>query len=285
VAINPYAGGDGQRMARTLGGQILGGEVFDTPSLRFLPPRSEGLYGLLQKLPPSRALTRPIRWGLEHLPPAVIRTLLMGFVTTYLSPDVSMFANGAILTDADGRLSSNTDDPIALVTARLGQRGGFIIGDRALYQKYSAAPHHVATAPSVAYAYMPDFKRSRKDIFHEGETLADLANSMGVPAETLEASARQAKSGGKPTSLDRGPFFAMGPVHSLLVQTNGGLKVDTDLRVADADGNPIPGLYAAGNAGQGGVLLMGYGHHLGWAFTSGRLAGRNAAQLSAGATK
>ena len=289
VAINPYAGGDAQRMARTLGGQILNGEVFDTPSLRFLPPQGEGLYGLLQKLPPSRALTLPIKWGLQHLPPAVIRTLLMGFVTTYLSPDVSMFANGAILTDADGRLASDTDDPIPLVTARLGQRGGYLIGDRALYEKFSAAPHHVATAPGVAYAYMPDFKRSRKDIFHEADTVAGLATTLGVPVDTLEASVAQAKSGDKPTSLAQGPFFAMGPVHSLLVQTNGGLKVNTELRVVDADGAPIPGLFAAGNAGQGGVLLMGYGHHLGWAFTSGRLAGRNAAHNAAsilsGATK
>ena len=77
------------------------------------------------------------------------------------------------------------------------------------------------------------------------------------------------------------PIFAMGPVHSLLVQTNGGLKVDTELRVVDAEGAPIPGLFAAGNAGQGGILLMGYGHHLGWAFTSGRLAGRNAARTGA----
>jgi hypothetical protein len=27
----------------------------------------------------------------------------------------------------------------------------------------------------------------------------------------------------------------------------------------------------------GGALLEGHGHHLGWAFTSGRLAGREAA--------
>jgi succinate dehydrogenase/fumarate reductase flavoprotein subunit len=39
----------------------------------------------------------------------------------------------------------------------------------------------------------------------------------------------------------------------------------------------IPGLFAAGSAGQGGLLLEGHGHHLGWAFTSGRLAGRHAA--------
>ena len=44
---------------------------------------------------------------------------------------------------------------------------------------------------------------------------------------------------------------------------------------------PIPGLYAAGSTGQGGLLLKGHGHHLGWAFASGRRAGRNAA-LAAG---
>ena len=39
----------------------------------------------------------------------------------------------------------------------------------------------------------------------------------------------------------------------------------------------IPGLYAAGSTGQGGLLLEGHGHHLAWAFISGRIAGRNAA--------
>ena len=44
------------------------------------------------------------------------------------------------------------------------------------------------------------------------------------------------------------------------------------------DGTPIPGLFAGGSVGQGGLLLEGHGHHLGWAFVSGRIAGRNAAQ-------
>jgi predicted oxidoreductase len=47
--------------------------------------------------------------------------------------------------------------------------------------------------------------------------------------------------------------------------------------VLGAQDQPIPGLYAAGSAGQGGLLLKGHGHHLIWAFTSGRLAGRAAA--------
>ena len=32
-----------------------------------------------------------------------------------------------------------------------------------------------------------------------------------------------------------------------------------------------------GAVGQGGLLLEGHGHHLAWAFISGRIAGRNAA--------
>ena len=58
---------------------------------------------------------------------------------------------------------------------------------------------------------------------------------------------------------------------------DGGLNVDTQLRVLDRNRCPVPGLFAAGSTGQGGLLLEGHGHHLGWAFTSGRIAGRNAA--------
>lgn len=278
VAVNPYAHGDAQRMARSIGGRVLGGDVFDVPSLRFMPPPSEGLYGLLQKLPPIRPLTRTIKWGLATLPPSMIRALLMGFVTTYLSPDLSLFKHGALLVDTDGTLRSDTDQPIPLVCAGLGDAGGYLIGDQRLYEKFSSAPHHVATAPGVAYAYMPDFARSRKDIFHTAPTIAELAKRIGVGPETLEASVVQANDSGLSGDVRQGPFFAMGPVRSLLVQTNGGLKVNRDLAVLDGDDQPIAGLFAAGNAGQGGVLLMGYGHHLGWAFTSGRIAGRHAAQ-------
>ena len=49
------------------------------------------------------------------------------------------------------------------------------------------------------------------------------------------------------------------------------------MEVLTTAGEPIPGLYAAGSCGQGGVLLAGHGHHLAWAFTSGRIAGVSAA--------
>jgi predicted oxidoreductase len=52
------------------------------------------------------------------------------------------------------------------------------------------------------------------------------------------------------------------------------VEIDERLRVVGPDGAAIPGLFAAGNAGQGGLALFGHGHHLGWAFTSGRMAAR-----------
>jgi fumarate reductase flavoprotein subunit len=78
----------------------------------------------------------------------------------------------------------------------------------------------------------------------------------------------------------QGPFYALGPVKSWIVFSEGGLKIDTHFRVLDRQGQPIKGLYAAGSAGQGGLLLEGHGHHLAWAFTSGRLAGEQAVKDS-----
>ena len=76
---------------------------------------------------------------------------------------------------------------------------------------------------------------------------------------------------------DEGPFYALGPVKAYVVFTDGGLRVNPSHQVLSPDQVPIPGLYAAGSAGQGGLLLEGHGHHLAWAFVSGRRAAKFAA--------
>ena len=65
-----------------------------------------------------------------------------------------------------------------------------------------------------------------------------------------------------------------------IMVTVGGLLVDADGRVLDADYNPVPGLYAAGNA-SGGRFGWQYftsiaGQSLSMAETLGMLAGQNA---------
>ena len=61
-------------------------------------------------------------------------------------------------------------------------------------------------------------------------------------------------------------------------KTLGGLETDLDSRVLGADGQPVPGLYAAGEvAGFGGGGVHGYraleGTFLGGCIFSGRAAG------------
>jgi fumarate reductase flavoprotein subunit len=55
--------------------------------------------------------------------------------------------------------------------------------------------------------------------------------------------------------------------------TVGGGEKNQRLQVLDQQGQPIPGLYAAGQIGLGGMVLWSHGLHIAWAMTSGRLAG------------
>jgi predicted oxidoreductase len=79
-----------------------------------------------------------------------------------------------------------------------------------------------------------------------------------------------------------GPLVAV-RLNILTRKTLGGLETDLDSRVLGADGKPVSGLYAAGEAaGFGGGGMHGYaaleGTFLGGCIFSGRAAGRAAAK-------
>jgi tricarballylate dehydrogenase len=102
-----------------------------------------------------------------------------------------------------------------------------------------------------------------------GDTLAQLAQRIGIPAGALENTVREynaacSEGNWKPLELDglathglnppksnwatplaEGPYHAY-PMISSNVFTFGGLKVDPSARVLDGDGEPILGLFAAG---------------------------------------
>jgi predicted oxidoreductase len=78
-----------------------------------------------------------------------------------------------------------------------------------------------------------------------------------------------------------GPLIAV-RLHVLTRKTLGGLETDLSGRVLTASGDPLPGMYAAGEvAGFGGGGMHGYnsleGTFLGGCLFSGRVAGRAAA--------
>ncbi len=267
-AVNETATGDGQKMALELGARVLNGDLALGPEIRFMaPPRTS----LLQRLPPWPVLAQTMAWSMAHIPMALLRPFIMSFVTTALAPSPELFRHGAILINREGkRFCDENGQPAYALAEQPGKQGFILLGGR-IARQFSKWPHFVSTAPGVAYAYIPDYRRNRPDIFNQADNIARLAADLELSSAALEEAVSNS------TGFDQPPIVALGPVRSVFVHNEGGLAVDNHHRVLRDDDQPIPGLYAVGSTGQGGLLLKGHGHHLAWAFVSGRRAGRFAA--------
>jgi succinate dehydrogenase/fumarate reductase flavoprotein subunit len=281
AGVNPTATGDGQKLAVKLGARILNGDLALGPELRFVPLDA---VNFLQMLPPWPWLASFMAWSIDHMPAALLRPFIMSFVTTALAPSLNLFEAGALLVNKNGeRFTDERDNPALALPDQPGGNG-FILLDARIAKLFIAWPNFISTAPGVAYAYLADYRRNRRDVFAGAATLDALTAKLGMPAGSLErtVAAYNKKAGNRP-AFGAGPYVALGPARAVFVHNEGGLAVDHQHRVLGEGDKPIEGLYAAGSTGQGGLLLKGHGHHLAWAFTSGRRAGRHAAQAAPGA--
>lgn len=280
-AINPTATGDGHKLGEALGARVVNGDVVYGPGLRFVEPARPSL---VRRLPPSWLLGKLMQWALNLLPAPLFRPFVMSFMTASLGPEASLLRAGAVLVNRKGERF--VDELVQPGLAIAQQPGGhaWLVFDQRVATVFSGPPHYVSTAPGVAFAYLPDYQRHRRDLYHRADSLEALARSVGLPAESLCA-AIDKRNAALPDGVAGGvlqaPFYALGPLESRIVITDGGLAVNGEHQVLREDGSVIPRLYAAGAVGQGGALLAGNGHHIGWAVTSGRRAGRFAA-LAAG---
>ena len=129
----------------------------------------------------------------------------------------------------------------------------------------------------------------------KADTIEELIEKMGLPLEAAKASIERynalcqsgddADFGKKPSRMFpvvKAPFYACKLTPAPLLVTVSGLMSDAEAHVLDADGLPIPGLYAAGNVqgcrfgSEDPSMFPGTSH--GMALTFGRVAGRNAAK-------
>jgi succinate dehydrogenase/fumarate reductase flavoprotein subunit len=283
--VNTTATGDGQKLALALGARIVNGDLALGPEIRFIPPARTTF---VRRLPPWPALARTMEWAMDHVPQALLRPFIMSFLTTALAPSPKLFEQGAILVNREGRRFCDELNAPALALPDQPDKFGFILMDARLAHQFSTWPHFVSTAPGVAYAYVPDYRRNRPDVYSQASTAHDLARRLGMQPEALHdtisshnAALAVSDSETARVPLSQPPFIALGPVRSVFVHNEGGLAVDREHRVLGAQDQPIRGLYAAGSTGQGGLLLKGHGHHLAWAFVSGRRAGRFVARGAA----
>jgi hypothetical protein len=155
---------------------------------------------------------------------------------------------------------------------------------------------------------MPIGRYLRSGYLKRGATLAELAGQAGIDAKALPAVAtfnESAAEGRDPAfgkgsraynryqgdalhgpnpcvaPIKDGPFYAIKLVIGDL-GTYAGIKTDAQARALDAQGNPIPGLYAAGNdmASIMGGNYPGAGITLGPALTFGYVAGKHLAEAT-----
>jgi succinate dehydrogenase/fumarate reductase flavoprotein subunit len=279
TSCNPANTGDGHVMATKLGARVLNSHMA-VARVRFIAPP---VRRLVQVLPPWRVLTKFMEWSLEYMPAWLLRPFIMSFLTTVLEAQPSLFRHGAILVNKRGERFCDELDHPELKMVDQPQQHAYIVFDDRLAKKYSKFPHFVSTAPGIAYAYVADYQRSRRDVFHRAATLEALARKIGADPAVLRRTVEErnaalaAGAAGDTLSIETGPFYAMGPVSCFVPGTEGGLAINERFQILGRNGEPIPGLFGAGIVAQGGLMIEGHGHHLGWAFTSGRLAGRSAA--------
>jgi predicted oxidoreductase len=139
------------------------------------------------------------------------------------------------------------------------------------------------------------------EVGHKAGTIEALAHATGLPVDKLRATVDRYNqfvadgedldfqrfdadsTGRKPAAITTPPYYGL----QLLPMTRkslGGLTIDSDTRVLDTDGQPIGGLYAAGElTGVAGINGShgGSGTFLGPSVFLGRLAGRVAGAASA----
>ncbi|MBN1417961.1 MAG: FAD-dependent oxidoreductase [Planctomycetes bacterium] len=286
--INPHAAGDGHRLAEEAGARMVNMEITYGPELRFIPRREGGFEQLL----PSRGIgLKAMGMILPLVPRWVIHKMIKRLLVTWQHPDDAILADGAILINREGRrfceetVSPDREIAVANQTAKIA----YLLLDQRLCERYSAWPHFISTAPEIAYAYVADYLRLRPDVAVQGDSIERVAAARGLDEaavrETVQAynkslseGSAEGSAGGSAGESGRTPlsgsrWVLLGPVKAYFTTTEGGAAVDREMQVLDPDDRPIPGLFAVGQNGLGGMVLFGHGLHIAWALTSGRLAG------------
>ncbi|MGH6919027.1 MAG: FAD-binding protein, partial [Geminicoccaceae bacterium] len=204
-----------------------------------------------------------------------------------------------ILLDQGGRRFMNEYEPYVQdtgarplgvydpITQRHPREPAFLVVDAEGLQQYPLGkPTH--NDPQARATWSADNSAEiASGVLRRAEKVSELAGLIGAPVETSIArwNAQCAAGldddfGRPPTSmspLTRPPFY-VGKVWQLVSNTQGGPVHDAQQRVLDPFGDPIPGLYAAGELGSAFGHLYMSGGNLAECFVGGDIAGRNAAR-------
>lgn len=173
-------------------------------------------------------------------------------------------------------------------TMRFPAVPAFMVFDEPGRRMYPVAKSYINDPVIEPYDWSEDNLREVElGILKRADSVPALARVMGVPEEQLELTLAEwnqnCVSGssdpfGRPSATRvpvATPPFYCGEVWPVVSNTQGALAHDSDQRVLDTDGNPIPRLYVAGELGSIWGFLYLSGGNLSECLVSGRIAGRN----------
>lgn len=235
---HPGATGDGIRMAKDIGAQLV-----DMEYIQLFPygdPVTGAMTGSVMKQPENAVYLN--KEGLR-------------FVNEYERRDV---VSAAILEQTDAQM--------------------FVVVDGKTYPN-DEAPTDFGTTIGEEVAAGRCVK---------GETIEELAKNMNMDPAVVKATideynagveANADKFGKTPMNkIDTAPFYG-NPRTPTVHHTMGGIKINVDAQVIDTEGNPIPGLFAAGETTGDihGTNRVG-ANALPDIIVFGRIAGQNAAK-------
>lgn len=162
----------------------------------------------------------------------------------------SVRGDGAILVNQEGKRFTNellTRDVVS--ATELAQPGSYayIIFDQRLREGLKATEKYISTGITV-----------------QGDTIEDLAAQLDIDPATLAQTLADwngyvaaqndpdfGRTTGMEADLSQAPYYAI-KIAPGIHHTMGGVKIDTQARVINTQGDPIPGLFAAGEV-TGGV--------------------------------
>ncbi|WP_213450403.1 FAD-dependent oxidoreductase [Rhizomonospora bruguierae] len=269
-AVNPTSRGDGLALGRSVGAAWRNMGTAFAPQLRFVartgPPADEWSPALFTAgQAAGRVIPGPAGGGADE----VRASGWAAMPRAYMAPaaeDAALILDTGELIRVPGAV-----DRVAATASRTA----YLLLDSRWLPGGEYPDRRISSAPTMGFARLADYRAARPDLVRDARDVEAVAALVGVPAERLAGHLAGGPSW-KP------PYVLVGPARPVVTVTEGSLAVDDHLRVLSGDGTPIPGLFAAGAAGQGGLLLLGHGLHLTWALTSGRAAAHAIAARAAG---
>lgn len=203
--------------------------------------------------------------------------------TGSIAPTYTWKAGGICVNQNGERFVDETEATVEIREVALEEQPGAVQYD-IFTDKIIADLDAAGAAGMWNYFYAAEGKPGYSKV-SKASSLEELAEMIDVPVETLtktvedynaavdskEADAFGRKYDGEVTpynlavnKIEGDTYYAV-PLKALVVLTLGGVTANEDMQVLDADGNAIPGLYAAGEVvggiwgkyGSGGTGVMG----------------------------